>query len=281
MFRNAGGSGSFRAINDVFVFIFFLILILPLSPSSLNPQQLKSAITEIASQPGASAPNGVRFFRGAMQNIITRALTEAGIKPLPSRRCFALYEELERRAAEVYPGMPGFSATAPPPFGALDTAFGAGGGGAPAQLPDALRGEAWAFVQLPLEELAPELEAVRRGDVFGAVFGVQDGGDFPSAGTPIPGKGKRKRRREDKREKRSERSETKKNIEKLTSVFKKKKKKKRRRRLLEARLAFGSLDCRLRGRLPHGRPGAPLPGARHGRQPAVALRRCGPGSGRC
>lgn len=163
------------------------------SPSLSKKKQLKAAITEIASQPGATAPASVRFFRGAMQNIISRALTEAGIKPLPSRRCFALYDELERRAAEVYPAMPGFSATAPPPFGALDaTAFGggAGGGGAPAQLPDALRGEAWAFVQLPLEELAPELDAARRGDVFGAVFEVDAEKDksLPSAGTPIPGK---------------------------------------------------------------------------------------------
>ena len=164
----------------------------PPLPPARKKKQLKAAITEIASQPGATAPASVRFFRGAMQNIISRALTEAGIKPLPSRRCFALYDELERRAAEVYPAMPGFSATAPPPFGALDTsAFGggAGGGGAPAQLPDALRGEAWAFVQLPLEELAPELDAARRGDVFGAVFEVDAEKDksLPSAGTPIPG----------------------------------------------------------------------------------------------
>jgi hypothetical protein len=185
-----------RHQNAVFVLLRFLsALSFPPSPSpSLSKKkQLKAAITEIASQPGATAPASVRFFRGAMQNIISRALTEAGIKPLPSRRCFALYDELERRAAEVYPAMPGFSATAPPPFGALDaTAFGggAGGGGAPAQLPDALRGEAWAFVQLPLEELAPELDAARRGDVFGAVFEVDAEKDksLPSAGTPIPGK---------------------------------------------------------------------------------------------
>ena len=163
----------------------------PFHPRSKNPEQLKSAIADIASQPGASAPSSVRFFRGAMQNIITRALTESGIKPVPSRRCFALFAELERRAAEVYPRAPGFSATAPPPFGALDVTFGgwAGGGGAPAQLPAALRGEAWAFVQLPLEELAPELDAVRRGDVFGAVFEVDAAKDkaLPPAGTPIPG----------------------------------------------------------------------------------------------
>ena len=200
--REQRGNSFFIAVNVVFFFLSFFLSFFSLflssslssHPTPTPTSQLKSAIADIASQPGACAPSSVRFFRGAMQNIITRALTESGIKPLPSRRCFALFEELERRRVEVYPKMPGFSATAPPPFGALDAAAfggagGAGGGGAPAQLPDALRGEAWAFVQLPLEELAPELDAVRRGDVFGAVFDVVDGKDasLPSSGTPIPG----------------------------------------------------------------------------------------------
>ena len=34
--------------------------------------------------------------------------------------------------------------------------------GAPAELPDSLRGEAWQFVQLPLATLVAELEDVRR-----------------------------------------------------------------------------------------------------------------------
>lgn len=34
--------------------------------------------------------------------------------------------------------------------------------GAPQELPDALRGEAWSFVQLPLGVLQEELEAVTR-----------------------------------------------------------------------------------------------------------------------
>ena len=45
---------------------------------------------EILEQPGAVKPERVRFFRGQMQTIISRALTELQIKPLPSRRCFAL-----------------------------------------------------------------------------------------------------------------------------------------------------------------------------------------------
>ena len=34
--------------------------------------------------------------------------------------------------------------------------------GAPGELPDSLRGEAWQFVQLPLSTLAAELDDVRR-----------------------------------------------------------------------------------------------------------------------
>lgn len=52
--------------------------------------QLKAALTEIMEQPGAVRPERVRYFRGQMQTIITRALTDLEIKPVPSRRCFTL-----------------------------------------------------------------------------------------------------------------------------------------------------------------------------------------------
>ena len=52
--------------------------------------QLKSALADILSQQGAKAPQRVRFFRGQMQTIISRALADLDIKPVPSRRCFAL-----------------------------------------------------------------------------------------------------------------------------------------------------------------------------------------------
>lgn len=132
--------------------------------------------------PGAAPPTRARFFRGAMSTIITRALTELGIKPVPSRRTFALAAALERRAADVYPSLPGFSSTAPPPFGGFDAA-------PPAPAPDALRGEAWQFVSLPLGDLAPELAAVARGAAFGDAFdpAAVMGAAAPAADTQVPG----------------------------------------------------------------------------------------------
>lgn len=56
----------------------------------LRPVQLRLALAEILEQPGAEKPERCRFFRGQMQTIISRALTELEIKPVPSRRCFAL-----------------------------------------------------------------------------------------------------------------------------------------------------------------------------------------------
>ena len=52
--------------------------------------QLKAALAEILDQPGAVKPERIRFFRGQMQTIITRAVTDLGMKPVPSRRCFTL-----------------------------------------------------------------------------------------------------------------------------------------------------------------------------------------------
>ena len=55
--------------------------------------QLKAALAELLEQPGAAKPERVRFFRGQMQTIITRAVTDLGMKPVPSRRCFTLISE--------------------------------------------------------------------------------------------------------------------------------------------------------------------------------------------
>ena len=55
-------------------------------------------------------------------------------------------------------------------------------------LPDALRGEKWSFVQLPLGVLREELAAVERGKAFGATFPLNSAGlsDLPDD-APIPG----------------------------------------------------------------------------------------------
>jgi hypothetical protein len=119
-----------------------------------------------------------------MQTIITRALTDLGVRPLPSRRCHALARLLAGRAASLYPTMPGYDAAAAarPPF-ALEL-------GAPGELPDALRGEAWSFVQLPWGDLQAELGAVDRGEAFGSTFNAAAEpalAPLLTPDTPIPG----------------------------------------------------------------------------------------------
>lgn len=51
-------------------------------------------------RPGAVVPETARFFRGQMQTIITKALGDVGIKPLPSRRCFSIMSEWCKRGGE-------------------------------------------------------------------------------------------------------------------------------------------------------------------------------------
>jgi len=60
------------------------------APPSL---QLKKALEAVLAQPGARKPTTARFFRGQMQTIISRALSDVGITPMPSRRCFTLMSE--------------------------------------------------------------------------------------------------------------------------------------------------------------------------------------------
>jgi hypothetical protein len=55
--------------------------------------QLKKTIEKLMSMPGAVRPEKARFFRSQMQTIITKALTDVGIKAVPSRRCFTVMGE--------------------------------------------------------------------------------------------------------------------------------------------------------------------------------------------
>ena len=98
-------------------------------------------------------PNTIRFFRGAMFNMIQIALSEIpNVTSKPSRCTFALASWLEELYADVYPKMEGYnpsmvsSNSNSPSF--LDVRT-------PIKLPDALRGEKYAFVSLPLQEFLP------------------------------------------------------------------------------------------------------------------------------
>eukprot|EP00878_Enallax_costatus_P024600 GHUV01026265.1.p1 GENE.GHUV01026265.1~~GHUV01026265.1.p1 ORF type:complete len:278 (+),score=69.97 GHUV01026265.1:167-1000(+) len=148
--------------------------------SKINSVELRKALEGIFAQDGAVLPQKARFFRGQMTTIISRALTDLGIKPLPSRRCFSVMNLLEDRLESVYKEDPRYSDKATSMFN-IDL-------GAPEALPDALRGEKWAFVQLPLGNLKQMLKPVAEGTMFGSSFGLAAAGlgDLP-ADLLVPG----------------------------------------------------------------------------------------------
>jgi hypothetical protein len=95
-------------------------------------------------------PNIIRFFRGAMFNMINIALSELPVTSKPSRCTFSLAAWLEDRHLHVYPNMEGYNpsmmASSAPSFLNVRT---------PVKLPDSLRGEKYAFVALPVSEFMP------------------------------------------------------------------------------------------------------------------------------
>jgi len=133
--------------------------------SKINSGELKRAIETVLSRPGAQRPEKARFFRSQMQTIITKALTDSGIKAVPSRRCFTVMSWIQERLESVYKQDARYSDKAQSLF-TLDL-------GAPEPLPDALRGEQWAFVQLPLSALQGMLKKVEEGDMFGSTFDLR------------------------------------------------------------------------------------------------------------
>ncbi|KAF8055656.1 RPA1A [Scenedesmus sp. PABB004] len=136
--------------------------------SKINSVELRKALEAVLARPGAVPPTKVRFFRGQMSTIISRALSELNIKPLPSRRCFSIMGLLEARLESVYRTDPRYSDKASSMFD-IDL-------GPPEPLPDALRGEKWAFVQLPLGSLRGMLKPVEEGTMFGSSFDLAAAG---------------------------------------------------------------------------------------------------------
>lgn len=114
-----------------------------------------------------------------MQTIITRALSDLGITPISSRRCYSLVSWIKERIETVYKKHPGYTEGASTLF-TIDL-------GAPEDLPDALRGESWSFVQLPLGALRGELAAVEAGKAFGSILDIQQLKMDVNDDTLIPG----------------------------------------------------------------------------------------------
>jgi hypothetical protein len=141
----------------------------------INSVELARALERVMEERN-ERPKRFKFFRAQMQTIITRACNEVDIAPLASRRCQTLVTWLGERVETVYKKHPGYDANAPPLM-----AFEAS---APKRLPDALRGESWAFVALPLVGVREEMAQVKRGKVFGALLDIDE--DLPDD-TLIPG----------------------------------------------------------------------------------------------
>jgi len=114
---------------------------------------VESALEEHGSECAGGKVREIKFFRGAMFNMISIALSDlpGGVLAVPSRSTYALYEWIEEREREVYPKMKGYKES----LGGGLTTGGDGDGASfdirtPVKLPDALRGEKYAFVSLPV-----------------------------------------------------------------------------------------------------------------------------------
>ena len=131
----------------------------------INSVELARALERVMTE-RKEKPRRFKFFRAQMQTIITRACNEVDVEPLASRRCQRMTKWLNERVETVYKKHPGYDANAPPLMAFEPTA--------PKRLPDALRGESWAFVALPLCGVREEMEQVRAGRVFGATLEIDE-----------------------------------------------------------------------------------------------------------
>jgi len=115
------------------------------SSAEVNSVRLKGVV-EAAIAKAPAPPDKIRFFRQAMNNMITKACKELGIEAQLSQRTFVLNQWLQQRLQEVYPTLPGFQPGTNPSVSFAKTP--------PQPLPDALLGEKWQFVTLPARSLA-------------------------------------------------------------------------------------------------------------------------------
>lgn len=143
------------------------------SSTEINSVRLKTALEKAIAE-SAQTPTKIRFFRQAMNNMISKACDDLGIPAQLSRRTYALNGWLQQRFAEVYPEHPGFQPGANPSVTFPDTM--------PQSLPDALRGQKWAFVTLEASVFAD----MREWSIdFGESFPLKLAGISPD--TVIPG----------------------------------------------------------------------------------------------
>ena len=128
--------------------------------TTVNSLWLAGAIKDaIATAP--KPPEKIRFFRRQMANMITKACEELDIPVASSRRTLALSLWLEERMQDVYPSEPGYQPVVNPSVQFVPET--------PIALPDALIGEKWTFVSLPIAAF----DEMSEWDIgFGEAFGL-------------------------------------------------------------------------------------------------------------
>ncbi|MCS7030777.1 MAG: Tab2/Atab2 family RNA-binding protein [Gloeomargarita sp. SKYG116] len=118
-------------------------------PDQVNSQWLRETLASPVQQHGITH---LRSFRAPMLPMLQRACEPLQVTVLPSRRVVALAHWLQERWRHVYSQMPGFQplATPPPPAGIT---------AAPQPLPEALRGQKWAWATLLWGDIRREAHA--------------------------------------------------------------------------------------------------------------------------
>mmetsp|Transcript_77996 Transcript_77996/g.226286 ORF Transcript_77996/g.226286 Transcript_77996/m.226286 type:complete len:340 (+) Transcript_77996:169-1188(+) len=132
-----------------------------LPSNQVNSKELRSTIEDLIEESDVK-PDTIRYFRGSMFNMKKIALSEIDVVGKPSRCTYAVAQWLEERHKNVYPQMEGYRANMATTLGGpsfLDVRT-------PVKLPDALRGEKYAFVSLPLAEF------LEGGDITDENIGV-------------------------------------------------------------------------------------------------------------
>lgn len=152
----------------------------PLPSSLINSRELRKRINALVER-AEVRPTQVRFFRSEMQAMIGVALSELQVLTVPTRRTYSLRNWIEERNRDVYPLMPGYK----PELAAEERARPALDR-QPVKMPDALRGDKWAFVELPLGEMRGPDASIDESNIgFGSTFSVE-GIDLPDE-TLVPG----------------------------------------------------------------------------------------------
>ncbi len=128
--------------------------------NQVNSLWLQSAIQEAITK-ASTTPSRIRFFRRPMANMISKACKELAIPAYASRRTYALYQWLQERMEKFYPTLENYQEGASPAVQFLNPQ--------PQPMPDALRGDKWAFVSLE----AGAFGELSEWDIsFGEAFGL-------------------------------------------------------------------------------------------------------------